>query len=75
MPTSFKKHASIYSEISSTKCLDTSPTVWRNHFLLAKMTTDAILIIPKRKIDKQLIAQTLSNALQLSGADELGIEE
>jgi len=75
LPTSFKKHASIYSEISSTKCLDTSPTVWRNHFLLAKMTTDAILIIPKRKIDKQLIAQTLSNALQLSGADELGIDE
>ncbi|MDD4950712.1 DEAD/DEAH box helicase [Sulfuricurvum sp.] len=75
LPNGFKKHPPIYSESNSIKCLDTTPTVWRNHQLLAKMTTDAILIIPKRKIDGILLAQTLSNAFQLSGADELGIDE
>ncbi|MDD2267065.1 DEAD/DEAH box helicase [Sulfuricurvum sp.] len=75
LPNAFKKHPPIYSESSSIKCLDTMPTVWRNHQLLAKMTTDAILIIPKRKIEDISLAQTLSNAFQLSGADELGIDE
>ncbi|MDD2949157.1 MAG: DEAD/DEAH box helicase [Sulfuricurvum sp.] len=69
LPNTFKKHPPIYSESSSVKCLDSTPTVWRNHLLLAKMTTDAILIIPKRKIDNISIVQTLPNAFQLSGAD------
>ena len=75
MPTSFKKHSSIYSESSSNICLETSPTIWRNHNLIAKMITDAIMIIPKRDIKDISIAQTLANAMQLSGAEELGIDE
>jgi len=75
LPASFKKHSSIYSESSSNICLDTSPTVWRNHNLMAKMITDAIMIIPKRDISDISIAQTLANAMQLSGAEELGIDE
>ena len=75
MPTSFKKHSSIYSESSANICLETSPTIWRNHNLMAKMITDAIMIIPKRDIKDINIAQTLANAMQLSGAEELGIDE
>ena len=75
MPTSFKKHSSIYSESSANICLETSPTIWRNHNLIAKMITDAIMIIPKRDIKDITIAQTLANAMQLSGAEELGIDE
>lgn len=75
MPTSFKKHSSIYSESSANICLETSPTIWRNHNLIAKMITDAIMIIPKRDIKDISIAQTLANAMQLSGAEELGIDE
>jgi len=75
LPTSFKKHSSIYSESSANICLETSPTIWRNHNLMAKMITDAIMIIPKRDIKDITIAQTLANAMQLSGAEELGIDE
>ncbi len=75
LPTSFKKHSSIYSESSANICLETSPTIWRNHNLMAKMITDAIMIIPKRDIKDISIAQTLANAMQLSGAEELGIDE
>ncbi|MCT7524458.1 DUF1998 domain-containing protein [Aliarcobacter cryaerophilus] len=75
MPTSFKKHSSIYSESSANICLETSPTIWRNHNLIAKMITDAIMIIPKRDIKDINIAQTLANAMHLSGAEELGIDE
>lgn len=75
LPTAFKNHPSIYSESSANRCLDTSPTVWRNHNLMAKMITDAIMIIPKRDIKDILVAQTLANAMQLSGAEELGIDE
>ena len=75
MPISFKKHSSIYSESSANICLETSPTIWRNHNLIAKMITDAIMIIPKRDIKDISIAQTLANAMQLSGAEELGIDE
>jgi len=75
LPTSFKKHSSIYSESSANICLETSPTIWRNHNLMAKMVTDAIMIIPKRDIADITIAQTLANAMQLSGAEELGIDE
>ena len=75
MPISFKKHSSIYSESSANICLETSPTIWRNHNLIAKMITDAIMIIPKRDIKDITIAQTLANAMQLSGAEELGIDE
>ena len=42
---------------------------------MAKMTTDAILIIPKKDIHDITIAKTLANAMQLSGAEELGIDE
>lgn len=75
LPTSFKKHSSIYSESSANICLDNSPTIWRNHILMAEMITDAIMIIPKRSINDIMIAQTLANAMQLSGAEELGIDE
>lgn len=75
LPTAFKKHSSIYSESSANRCLETSPTIWRNHNLMAKMITDAIMIIPKRDINDISIAQTLANAMQLSGAEELGIDE
>ncbi len=75
LPTAFKKHASIYSEASSNLCLENTPTIWRNHNLMAKMTTDAIMIIPKREIHDILLAKTLANAMQLSGAEELGIDE
>ncbi|MGH2279577.1 DUF1998 domain-containing protein [Aliarcobacter sp. ERUVET-7] len=75
MPISFKKHSSIYSESSANICLENSPTIWRNHNLIAKMITDAIMIIPKRDIKDISIAQTLANAMQLSGAEELGIDE
>lgn len=75
LPISFKKHSSIYSESSANICLETSPTIWRNHNLMAKMITDAIMIIPKRDIKDITIAQTLANAMQLSGAEELGIDE
>ena len=75
LPTAFKKHSSIYSESLSSQCLETSPTIWRNHNLMAKMITDAIMIIPKRDIKNIAIAQTLANAMQLSGAEELGIDE
>jgi hypothetical protein len=75
LPTAFKKHSSIYSESSANRCLETSPTIWRNYNLMAKMITDAIMIIPKRDIKDIAIAQTLANAMQLSGAEELGIDE
>ena len=75
LSATFKKHPSIYSESSTNRCLETSPSIWRNHILMAKMITDAIMIIPKRKIYDVSIAQTLANALQLSGAEELGIDE
>jgi ATP-dependent helicase YprA (DUF1998 family) len=75
LPISFKKHSSIYSESSANICLENSPTIWRNHNLMAKMVTDAIMIIPKRAIEDIAIAQTLANAMQLSGAEELGIDE
>ncbi|PPK61483.1 uncharacterized protein DUF1998 [Malaciobacter marinus] len=75
LPTSFRKHSSIYSESAVNECLKTPSTIWRNYNLMANMTTDAIMIIPKREINDISIAQTLANAMQLSGAEELGIDE
>lgn len=75
LPISFKKHSSIYSKSSANICLETTPTIWRNHNLMAKIITDAIMIIPKRDIKDITIAQTLANAMELSGAEELGIDE
>ena len=75
LSTSFKNHSLIYSEFDSPRCLNENPTVWRNHTLMADMVTDAILIVPKRNIEDKLIAKTLANALQLSGCEELGIDE
>jgi len=75
LPTSFKKHASIYSESDLNRCLESHPTIWRNYNLMAKMVTDAIIIVPKREITDIKIAQTLANAMKLSGVDELGIDE
>jgi hypothetical protein len=75
LPSLFKKHSSIYSESSANICLETSPTIWRNHNLMAQMITDAIMIIPRRDIKDISLAQALANALQLSGAEELGIDE
>ncbi len=75
LSTSFKNHSLIYSEFNSPRCLEEFPTVWRNHTLMADMVTDAILIIPKQSIEDKLIAKTLANALQLSGCEELGIDE
>ena len=75
LSTSFKNHSLIYSEFDSPRCLEESPAVWRNHTLIADMITDAILIVPKRNIEDKLIAKTLANVLQLSGCEELGIDE
>lgn len=75
LPTAFKKHAAIYNETGAGTCLSSSPTVWRNHTMMAKMTTDAIVILPQRTIEDISMAQTLANALQLSGCEELGIDE
>ena len=75
LSTFFKNHSLIYSEFDSPRCLEDNPTVWRNHILMADMVTDAILIMPKRDIEDKLIAKTLANALQLSGCEELGIDE
>lgn len=75
LPAAFKKHAAIYNETGAGMCLSSSPTVWRNHMMMAKMITDAIVIMPKRVIEDITIAQTLANALQLSGCEELGIDE
>jgi len=75
LPSTFKKHSSIYSESPANRCLETSPAIWRNYNLMAKMTTDAIIVIPKKEINDISIAQTLANAMQLSGAEELGIDE
>lgn len=75
LSATFRNHPSIYSESSTNICLESSPTIWRNHHLMAKMITDAILIIPKREIKDIAIAQTLANAMLLSGAEELGIDE
>lgn len=75
LSTPFKNHSLIYSEFDSPRCLEEHPTVWRNHILMADMVTDAILIEPKHDIEDRLIARTLANALQLSGCEELGIDE
>jgi hypothetical protein len=75
LSTSFKNHSLIYSEFDSPRCLEEYPTVWRNHTLMADMVTDAILIEPKQQIEDKLIARTLANVLQLSGCEELGIDE
>jgi hypothetical protein len=42
---------------------------------MVKMKTDAVMIIPKRKIGNQNLAEAMANALQLSGCEELGIDE
>ncbi len=75
LPTAFKKHAAIYNETGAGMCMTSSPTVWRNYIMMAKMTTDAIVILPRREFKDMSIAQTLANALQLSGCEELGIDE
>ena len=75
LSTSFKNHSLIYSEFDSPHCLEEHPAIWRNHTLMADMVTDAILIEPKQKIEDKLIAKTLANVLQLSGCEELGIDE
>jgi DEAD/DEAH box helicase domain-containing protein len=75
LSNSFKNHSIIYSE-SGSKCLENnSSVIWRNHYLMAKIITDAIIIIPKREIQDELVAETLANAMKLSGAEELGIDE
>lgn len=76
LSTSFKQHASIYSEYANSRCLDADGySVWRNQHLAVTMKTDSILIIPKKKIYDENMAQAILNALQLSGCEELGIDE
>lgn len=77
VPSSFLNHTSIYST-NSNRCLDVDNSynnIWRYHNLSAKILTDAILIVPKNPIPNEKIAQTFANALRLSGAEELGIDE
>jgi len=76
LSTSFKQHASIYNEYANSSCLDGDGySVWRNQHLAVTMKTDSILIIPKQKIYDENMAQAILNAFQLSGCEELGIDE
>jgi len=76
LSTSFRQHASIYSEYANSKCLnDDGYSVWRNQHLAVTMKTDSILVIPKKKIYSEDMAQAILNAFQLSGCEELGIDE
>jgi len=72
----FKTHPSIYSEFSSSECLGSDGySVWRNQHLAVTMKTDSIVIIPKKKIYDENLAQAIMNAFQLSGCEVLGIDE
>ena len=76
LSTSFKQHASIYNDYANSRCLDGDGySVWRNQHLAVTMKTDSILIIPKQKIYDEHVAQAILNAFQLSGCEELGIDE
>ena len=76
LSTSFKQHASIYNEYANSSCLEGDGySVWRNQHLAVTMKTDSILIIPKKKIYDENMAQAILNAFQLSGCEELGIDE
>jgi hypothetical protein len=76
LSSDFKNHAPIYSKDSQSKCLgDDGYSVWRNQHLVVTMKTDSVVIVPKKKIYDESLAQTIMNALQLSGCEELGIDE
>ena len=76
LSSEFKNHSPIYNENSSSKCLDDDGySVWRNQHLLVTMKTDSIVVIPRKKIYDEDLAQAIMNALQLSGCEELGIDE
>ncbi len=76
LSTSFKNHSAIYSKDSNSRCLgDDGYSIWRNQHLVVTMKTDSIIIIPKKKIYDEHLAQAIMNALQLSGCEELGIDE
>ncbi len=76
LSTPFKNHSSIYNENGNSRCLDDDGyNIWRNQHLTVTMKTDSIVIIPKKKIYDENLAQAIMNALQLSGCEELGIDE
>ncbi len=76
LSTAFKNHSPIYNDNSASKCLgDDGYSIWRNQHLVITMKTDSIIIIPKKKIYDENLAQAIMNALQLSGCEELGIDE
>ena len=77
LSSDFKNHSPIYNMDSNSKCLgdDDGYSVWRNQHLVVTMKTDSIVIIPKKKIYDEDLAQAIMNAFQLSGCEELGIDE
>ncbi len=76
LSSDFKNHSPIYSQDSNSRCLgDDGYSIWRNQHLVVTMKTDSIVIIPKTKIYDENLAQAIMNALQLSGCEELGIDE
>jgi superfamily II DNA or RNA helicase len=76
LSSDFKSHSAIYSKDSNSRCLgDDGYSIWRNQHLVVTMKTDSIVIIPKNKIYDEDLAQAIMNALQLSGCEELGIDE
>ena len=76
LSSDFKNHSPIYSKDGNGRCLgDDGYSVWRNQHLVVTMKTDSVVIIPKKKIYDEALAQTIMNALQLSGCEELGIDE
>lgn len=76
LSSDFKNHSAIYNKDSNNRCLgDDGYSIWRNQDLVVTMKTDSIVIIPKKKIYDENLAQAIMNALQLSGCEELGIDE
>jgi hypothetical protein len=76
LSTEFKNHTAIYNKDSNSKCLgEDGYSIWRNQHLVVTMKTDSIVVIPKKKIYDEDLAQAIMNALQLSGCEELGIDE
>lgn len=72
----FKNHSSIYNQNGNSRCLgDDGYNIWRNQHLAVTMKTDSIVIIPKKKIYDENLAQAIMNSFQLSGCEELGIDE
>jgi len=76
LSSQFKNHTPIYNQDTKIKCInEDGHNIWRNQHLISKMKTDSIIIIPKKKIYNEDLAQAIMNALQLSGCEELGIDE